>query len=353
MAFITSLKDTYRQAVEAATGGRNTVMYDNQGNPSVMVRIPKFNLSDVIDGAPNTPHPAFIVDGVVKSEIWISKYLNIVQNGLAYSLPGQDPANSLTFDAAKTACTGKGAGWHLMTNAEWAAIALWCKKNNTQPRGNNNFGSDIAASYEKGKETSFDNGAGKTGRTATGSGPASWYHDGTSAGIADLNGNVWEWNDGLRLVNGKIYVHQDNNFSTPDDLAQFVDTGVFIDSVAAGSSGTTDTNIGNFQFSNSRANAAYTGGDTDDYYSHNEMAFESVAAKSGFTVPDLLKYLAIAPVDSGYNGDWLYARNYGNRFAIRGGNWGNGPKAGVFGLYLNFPRSNSAWYNGFRAALVL
>lgn len=352
MAFILSIKDTYRQAVEAATGGKNTVMYDAQGNPSVMVRIPKFNLSDVITGAPATPHPAFIVNGVVKSEIWVSKYLNVVQNGLAYSLPGQDPAAYQTFDQAKAACVGKGAGWHLMTNAEWAAIALWCKKNNSQPRGNNNFGSDISASYETAKETYHDAGQNKTGRTATGSGPASWYHDGTPAGIADLNGNVSEWVDGLRLVNGKIYVHQDNNFGTPDDLAQFVDTATYLDSVAAGSSGTTDSNLGNFQFSDSRANPAYTGGDNDNYYSHNEMAFESSAAKSGFTVPDLLKYLAIAPAETGYNGDWYYVRNYGNRFAIRSGGWGNGTPAGVFYLALNFPRSNSYNFIGFRAAFA-
>ena len=32
-------KDNYRHAVEAISGGKETVMYDKDGNPSVMVRI--------------------------------------------------------------------------------------------------------------------------------------------------------------------------------------------------------------------------------------------------------------------------------------------------------------------------
>ncbi len=55
MSFILSTKDAYRQAVEAATDGKNTVMYDDKGNPSIMVRIPRFNIGDVIDGE-LTPH---------------------------------------------------------------------------------------------------------------------------------------------------------------------------------------------------------------------------------------------------------------------------------------------------------
>jgi len=152
MSFILSVKDTYRQAVEAATNGKNTVMYDDKGNPSIMVCIPRFNLSDVIDGAPDTPHPAFIVNGVVKSEIWISKFQNIVHDNRAYSIPGVDPRVSVNFEQAKEYCANKGDGWHLMTNAEWAAIALWSKKNETMPRGNNNYGSDHSASYERGSK---------------------------------------------------------------------------------------------------------------------------------------------------------------------------------------------------------
>ena len=36
MAFTFSIKDTYRQAVEAASGGKQTVLYDDKGYPSIM-----------------------------------------------------------------------------------------------------------------------------------------------------------------------------------------------------------------------------------------------------------------------------------------------------------------------------
>ena len=145
--------DAIKLAVESATGGKNTVLFDDLGNPSIMVRIPKFNISDVITGGSNSVHPAFIVNGVEYDEIYISKYQNVVVNDRAYSLPMQDPKAYITFDQAKTACEKKGKGWHLMTNAEWAAIALWCKKNGYFPRGNNNYGKDHAYPHEHGVET--------------------------------------------------------------------------------------------------------------------------------------------------------------------------------------------------------
>lgn len=91
----------------------NTVLYDDKGMPSFMVRIPKFKISDVITGGSNSTHPAFIVNGVEVPEIYISKYQNIVEDERAYSLPFQDPRVYVTFDQAKNYCENKGKGWHL------------------------------------------------------------------------------------------------------------------------------------------------------------------------------------------------------------------------------------------------
>ena len=38
MSFVFSIKDNLRASVEAATGGKVTVLYDDVGNPSFMVR---------------------------------------------------------------------------------------------------------------------------------------------------------------------------------------------------------------------------------------------------------------------------------------------------------------------------
>ena len=86
------------------TGNTNVNMYDDLGIPSTMVRIPKFNISDVIAGGPDTPHPMFIVDGEVKNEIFIGKYMASLFKDRAYSLPNKIPANNLSFRKAREVC---------------------------------------------------------------------------------------------------------------------------------------------------------------------------------------------------------------------------------------------------------
>ena len=96
----------------------NDILYDDKGLPSIMVRIPKFKISDVITGGADSVHPAFIVNGVEVEEIYISKYQNVVNNSRAYSLPCEDPKANINLDQAINYCAAKGEGWHLMTRAE-------------------------------------------------------------------------------------------------------------------------------------------------------------------------------------------------------------------------------------------
>jgi hypothetical protein len=92
---------------------------------------------------------------------------------------------------------------------------------------------------------------------------------------------------------------------------------------------------------------------SDDYNTSRNREFESLPAADGFTVPDLLKYLAIAPTEGDHGGDRLYVRNYGERLPSRGGTWHNGATAGVFYLFLYDTRSYVSSSRGFRSALVL
>lgn len=167
--------DDLKLSIEALSGGKNTVLFDDLGMPSVMVPFPKLKMSDLIAGGSENIHPAFSVDGVEKSVIYVSKYQNIVLNERGYSLPMRDPRASLNFDQAVAYCRNKGKGWSLTPYSLWSAIALWCRKNGTMPRGNNNYGADHAYGHEKGVPTYY--GSGKIARCATGSGPNTWNHN--------------------------------------------------------------------------------------------------------------------------------------------------------------------------------
>lgn len=150
--------DQMAAAVSELSGGKNVVLLDDIGMPSIYVRIPKGKNSELVSGLSDNVHYAFNVDSVEKTAFYYSKYQNIIVNERAYSLGHRDPANSINWDAARKACENKGAGFHLATMAEWAYIALWCRKNGTMPHGNNNYGKDSAYTHEHGEESSKDSG---------------------------------------------------------------------------------------------------------------------------------------------------------------------------------------------------
>lgn len=347
-------KDTLRASVEAATGGKVTVMYDDKGYPSYMHIIPKFRVEDIDSSLGSGVHPAFVVGGVEKTEIFIGQHLAHVRDDRAVSLPGLDPKTSVTFDQAKTFCKNKGSGWHLMSNWEWAAVSLWALKNGFQPRGNTNYGRSHEATYETAVRVDgvLPGTTSGTGRAPTGSGTASWRHDNTYTGIADLVGNIWEWQDGLKLVDGKLIMPNDNNYML--DEAQWSDTGVRFDASAAG--GGIDGSYGDVGdpiISDSISNYSGPVGDSG-YYDYTYLAeWKSMPAKSGYTVPVNVKQACIAPYDSINPKGGVWARNYGERLPLHGGNWKSGGDAGLFALNLIFARSYSYSNVGFRPAYVM
>ena len=360
MAVEIFVKDAYRQAVEAASGGKNTVMYDDKGYPSIMVCIPRFNLEDIDASLGTGAHPAFIKNGRVLSEIFIGKYQAKNVNGRACALPAVDPTVSINFDNAKAICEAKGEGWHLMSNAERAAIALWCQKNGFYPRGNTSYSKSHEATYERGVTSAVD-GTHDGGRTLTGSGPMSWNHDNTPFGISDLCGNVWEWTDGMRLVNGQIQVVGEdgtpmNNYDTQKAKGNntgWIQTGAYIDGTVAGSADTSTGSLGKPCLNGERTNVAYTGGDVDSYYKEYNCIFDELAAKTGYTPPTYLKTLALQPLTANGKGDYLWTRNYGERLPVAGGSWSLGGGAGVFALALHSHRGDALGRLGLRPAFAL
>lgn len=200
--------DLSNLALQAVCPG-NEILYDDKGMPSIMVKIPKQTYAQLGMGASDAIHPAFIVNGQEVDAIWISKFHNIIVNGRAYSLPGQDPRANITFDEAVAACVAKGEGWHLMTAMERGLLVNWCENNDFIPLGNNNYGKHVSEANYKAIPSAFS--GGQTTRTATGTGPLTWFHDNTPSGIDGLGGNVRDWVGGVRTVYGEVQILANNN----------------------------------------------------------------------------------------------------------------------------------------------
>lgn len=344
--------DDLKLAVEMLSGGTNTVIFDDIGMPSIMVAVPKLSRSDLVTGATSDAHYAFLVDSVEKAAVYESKYQNIVANSRAYSLPMQDPRANITWDAALDACRAKGENWGLQPFSLWSAIALWCKKNGFQPHGNNNYGRDASAAWERGVATYSS--SGQVNRCATGSGPATWYHDGTRDGIADMNGNVWEWCAGMRLVAGELqFIPYANCMIATVEMGVNSSEWKAIDKdgnyVEPGSSGTVklDYVSSHWQWT--------TGSLTSQADSSRNAAFAATTCSSEITDSGkrFLRSMALLPEDgdTDYGGDVFYANNgAAERFPARGGHWADGAALGVFASRLSIPRSYSDAHIGFRSA---
>lgn len=334
------IKDASRHAVERASGGRQTVLYDDLGNPSIMNIIPIFRYEDLGYNADMGSGVVSCFDvgtGANKSEIFIGAFQSSLVGSRAVSLPGEDPATSVNFDTAKGYCANKGAGWHLMTMHEWAAISLWCMANGFEPRGNTNYGRAVDRYVELGRRVDGGlPGVGTgTSRVYTGSGPDAWRHNNSPWGISDLVGNVWEWIDGFKLQDGRIIA---STFNTQAE-ASWAAQAAYFDS--------TQTNGGSPLLSNAVVNRLGTIGDNMDSGYLAAADFKSIAKTGTYVSNQQLKRLLVEPSTVLPKGR-VPMRNFGERLPCRGGSIGTG--AGLAALDLKNSRFFTGGDIGFRLA---
>ena len=351
MPLTINIPDTLRKSVEAASQGKNTVLYTAAGQPCYMTVIPAFDVSTIDASLGSGTHPAFIVNGVTKPYLYLGQYIGVSRNSEMLSLPGQDPINTINHDSAVSLVRANGTGWHLMSNAEWAAMQLWCWKNGYQPRGNSNWGrsSDVTTEYGVRGDGLAVGTASGTGRTQTGSGPMSWRHDNTPFGISDLCGNVWEWSPGMRVNNGEINIIQNNDaaISTTDfgvsSSAWYAIDGSTGSLVAPGSANTVK------YATSGTANYTLVCGSGAQFSSMTNPG----ATPVGATALQLCKKLGLYPIASSALGsDIFYITTTGEMLPFRGGVWYDGASAGVFELNLNYARSYASSLIGARPAFV-
>ena len=361
-----------RFALEAASGGKNTLLFDDLGRPSVMVRIPMFLWSDVLEGAPKEPCSAFVAGGKVLDCVYISKYMNVIEYGRGYSLPGRDPAHTLTVDEARAACAAKGKGWHLLTNAEWCALMHWSVKNGSVPRGNACFGGDPDRPWDRGVLSLQRRGRGleEEMRTLTGTGPDRWNHDGGPWGVSDLAGNAWDWVSGFRTLDGELQFIPDNDSAMnvdegPDSPlwravlpdGRFVSPGtpgtLKYDGVQPGTDSPEDVGVrGGYRLNTRVEYPNYTGKEADTAHrAYGWCFFKSLVPAEGVEVPPLLHRLGAMPMPEGHqDSSVFFLRNYGERVAARGGSWFDGSFGGIWELNLRETRAFIYPDIGFRAA---
>ena len=125
----------------------------------------------------------------------------------ACSRQGVVPWTGISWISARIAASNRviqGRNCHLITPFERFAILSWVMQSGNwgNIRGNNNNGKDTRDAATWDKYGIFDPVLASPTRTLTGSGPPSWWSNGIiGAGLADLVGNIWEWED-CRLESG-------------------------------------------------------------------------------------------------------------------------------------------------------
>ncbi len=337
-----TILDAERYALERATGGSQTIIRDSAGNANAMFVLPRFSYADLGMTADMGTGDVTAFDfgsGSIKSEIFIGAYL--ASGSGAVSAPRQDPRASLDHTAARNACSAKGAGWHLMTAHEWAAIALWCMANGYEPIGNTNWGRSHAQTRMVGDraDNRAPGDAAGTGRTQTGSMGSEATHTRTLGGIADLVGNVWEWQDGLLLQDGRFKISAYNTQAEIDWA--FVDAYLDASSLIGGSA----------ILSSAITNRLGALGDNANAGNSASVDWRSMTKAGGYVSLQALRRLLVEPASVLPQGR-IYMRNFGERLPCRGGDWSYGAHAGLAALLLYNSRVYTSTAFGFRPAFA-
>ena len=368
--------------------GKNQVFFDKAGRVHIMVnfyadskaRLDYLSQSNTLfnsgDAGLSSVHPAFIVNNAPIRGFRLDKYQWPRVNGKNYcaSLYGLPPAYgsggaTMSYDGMHSAVDAvngaasdpDGIKVHVQTRAEFSYLALLSAVKAFQCRGNTSSGKAHDKTSEAGAPCGYMYN-GKPIHTATGTGPITWYSDGTPWGVADLVGNVLEWASGYKMNEGEMY------FMPNNDAA---------DTVAS------EHAIGGSKWKGLLSDGSFVAPGTDltmkyDYTADpgtsGEKPFEltdtlrfkqtvespygsvnlaSLTAHEGLTVPTYLRLMMLFPLLTGTPKGRAYMRNYTVRASYVGGYWDYGSIAG-FGCSNGSYTPSSTYYSiGGRSASII
>lgn len=226
-----AIKDLSLKAIrqQITSGLRDVTFKTDDGGVTKMVFIPKFTVPKGLwdDGA--FPGKDLHLGGFFIDQFQCTDQTGD-SAGIPVSLPGQIPWANIDQPSAKAACAKRlirGRACHLVTMQEWATVCFLTKILGHDIRGNNSSGHD----YRDADAWENNGVADKTqgGRVLTGTGQVSWSCDGTSKGVFDIVGNVWEWMD--FIINAGVYTHKKTALINDSDGITAADTTITLDTV--------------------------------------------------------------------------------------------------------------------------
>ena len=348
--------------------GRNQVIFDKAGRVHIMVnfycneeaRLDYLSANKTLFDHTDTSlksnlHPAFIMDNSPIRGFRLAKYLMPRVNGVNYvaSLYNLSPAHSsggfsVSTDGTVSAvnavnnstANADGEEIHVETFAENSFLYLLGARRAFETHGNSSRGKYDADTTEIGEPAEY-NYQGEAVQTRTGTGPLTWYHDGTPWGVADFVGNVYDICTGFRLKSGELQFIPNNDAGkrglTPSDFASnstkwkaLLEDGSFVDVNANANSYKydylADISTGSASFCLAKTLEHQQANDTP----YGSVALKNMTAREGTTANALLRIMGLFPLLQSTPRGTVYMCNTADvlKTVVRGGNWISGSDAG-------------------------
>ena len=304
-------------------------------------------------------YPAFSVAGTKKGGLWYSRFLCDIVSGKPRSIAGQLPFTGATIDSIRTYAAAFGNGASPMTYWDYEALALDAFRKGITPVGNTYFGRShkTVEGVWGGIRGDLKKNGDPTGSGVTRGGSAGqiWTHDRSLWGVHDFVGNCLRWVDGVKYMDGQLYVHaydNDPTLLTADGEDLWIATGIFIDGTAASGYPRFAASVTNYTASvTPPRDAATIKADARDLDYLYQSTYGTVDVMSSIDAIDAAKRLlafrlqilpkirsaGLAPFATQEGA--MYARNNGERFALRSGRYYDTSDAGPRSVHARFRRS--------------